>query len=114
MAAPPDWKLVRVLPAQEQPEGPVVFEALELHDEGFVLRWNDREGVVKPQGLSTLSVRDSLGTPYKSIGVSQGPGPGTSIYEPALPEAAAWIEFLTAGRAVRFDVGGLFVVNLRI
>ena len=83
--------LVRSVPVPPQVNDPdITVLSLDLHTDGFVVRFKS-SGELPTDGLTSMRVRDGLGTPYEHV----GQGDGFDVYRPAIPAHAKWVEVLT-------------------
>jgi hypothetical protein len=111
-------ELIRIIQAGPQRDEDIRILALELYDDGFIIRYalphglgegpkTPAEASLNPMGLASLSVRDDVGTAYAIVGGGAGGAPaahGMTRYAPAVPVEASWLDVLTAGGFVRFDL----------
>jgi hypothetical protein len=106
--------LRRVVIAPPQVDDEIRILALEIYDDGFILRFafsgriqdpaSGGEATLNPMGLMSLTLRDGLSTPYKWSGMIAGSGQGLTAFRPSIPPNAAWLEVLTKGGVVRFEL----------
>jgi hypothetical protein len=111
-------ELIRIIQAEPQRDDDIRILALELYNDGFIIRYvlprglgegprTPAEATLNPMGLASLSVRDDVGTAYAIVGGGAGGAPaahGMTRYVPAVPGEASWLEVMTAGGLVRFDL----------
>lgn len=106
--------LVRVVPAQPQDDAEIRILALELYEDGFIIRHvlpsglqmptSAEEAGLNPHGLMSLTLRDDLGTRYELVGMHSGTRHGFTMFKPAIPQNAASLDVLTKGGIVRFEL----------
>jgi hypothetical protein len=104
-----------VLLAPPQSDDEIRILALELYDDGFIIRHalpsgmgepaaTAEEAGLNPMGLMSLTLRDDLGTQYELVGMTSGSHHGFSMYRPAIPPHAKQLEVLTRGGFVPFQL----------
>lgn len=107
--------LQRVLVAPPQSDDQIRILALELYDDGFIIRHALPSGIgempataeeagLNPMGLMSLTLRDDLGTHYELVGMTTGGHHGFAMYRPAIPARAKRLEVLTKGGFVSFEL----------
>jgi hypothetical protein len=106
--------LRRVLPAPAQSDEDIRVLTLEVYEDGFIIRWvlpsglegpaSAEEAALNPMGLMSLTLRDALGTPYEMVGMTGGGKHGYTMFRPAIPAEALWLDVFTRGGVVRFDL----------
>jgi hypothetical protein len=107
--------LRRVLVAPPQSDDEIRILALELYDDGFIIRHalpggkgempvTAKEAGLNPMGLMSLTLRDDLGTQYERVGMMTGGHHGFAMYRPAIPAGAKRLEVLTKGGFVPFEL----------
>lgn len=122
MTKPGFVNLLHVLQAEPQADDEIRVLTLEVYEDGFIVRTalpggmgplpdSAEEASINPYGLASLTVRDDLNTNYTAAGGGGGGithGAGTNHYYmafgPPIPPEAAWLEVLTKGGLVRFDL----------
>jgi hypothetical protein len=106
--------LIQVLQAPPQEAGSeVTILTLELYEDGLILRHLIPNGSTRPSspemaalnplGLMSLTLRDNLGTAYALHGAVAGGSHGFTMFKPAVPDEADWLEMMTKSGFVRFD-----------
>jgi hypothetical protein len=111
----PLLNLIRVLRAAPQSDDEIRILTLEMYDDGFIVRWvlpkgaqglpeSAAEAGLNPMGFMSLTLRDALATEYQLVGMTGGTHHGFTMYRPAIPQQARWLDVFTKGGAVRFDV----------
>jgi hypothetical protein len=106
---------VRVIRVEPQAGDSIRIIALELHDVGFAVRWelptglgplpeSAKEAGLNPFGLISLTLRDDLGTQYQHAGIRGERLGGVSLFKPAIPAEAGWLEIFIKDGIVRFDL----------
>jgi hypothetical protein len=108
--------LVRVLQAPPQTDDEVKLLTLELYEDGFIVRHlvpgglempaSAGEAGLNPMGLSSLTLRDDLGTEYEVIGMTSGRNHGFTMFRPPIPAHASWLDVSSKSGIVRFDLLG--------
>ena len=59
---------------------------------------------MNPMGLTSLTIRDDVGTDYRLIGMTAGSVHGFSMFRPAIPAEATRLDVLTKAGFVPFDL----------
>ena len=101
-------KLNRVLIGPDQADLEVRVLAVELYEDGLIVRFallgglnmpeTPEEAALRPQGPMNFGVADDLGTQYMSAGSHSGGGKvtrGDAQFIPAVPEGASRLTVLT-------------------
>jgi hypothetical protein len=106
--------LTRVLAAPPQTDDEIRILALEIYEDGFIVRHvlpsgptmpaSAGEATLNPMGLVSLTLRDDLSTTYEMVGMTSGTHHGFTEFIPAIPPEASWLEIYTKAGAVRFDL----------
>jgi hypothetical protein len=109
--------LLRVLIAPSQTDDEVRVLALEIYEDGFIIRWalpagmqppeSGEEAAMNPMGLTSLTLRDDLGTSYEMVGMTGGGGRATqgfTLFTPPIPSRATWLDVLVKAGFVRFEL----------
>ena len=101
--------LERVLVAPPQSDDEIRILALEVYDDGFIIRHampggmgemptSAEEAGLNPMGLMSLTLRDDLGTGYEMVSMTAGGTHGFAMFRPAsLPARSGLKCWLRAG-----------------
>jgi hypothetical protein len=99
--------LLRVLPAPQNRYDEIRLVSLDLHERGFVIRWEAEPGsagaqaAMSPTPLMALTLHDDLNTRYERVGGAHG----FNLYRPAIPPEATWLNVTKRDEVVLFLFG---------
>jgi hypothetical protein len=108
--------LVSVQAAPPQRGDEIRLLTLERYEDGFIIRHalpsgpsempaTAEEAGLNPMGLLSLTIKDDVGTQYDSFGMISGTSQGLTMFRPAIPAEAAWLDVLVKEGFVRFELG---------